>query len=401
MRAIPVFTRKRASATAPVAAWTRHPALLLACALLLLFTHRGALVPPETPDLTAATRLLAPTSNDGMLEEVTERYPPVALFVQTSANALPQLPRLLARIYHPKNLYIIHLDTDIDPAAGTAALRDAQLGESLPENVHVLPSETVNYRGVSMVLNTLSAMELALSLAQDTPWRYFINLSAADYPLTTPDTLRRLLAHPGPARPFLSRNDPSSAARMLRSRLQLFAVDDALAFSTVKAPVKPTAARNPLADRLQLKPAYAEAWMILPREFVSYATHAPAARRTLLAFGYSLSAPEHYFATLIANSDYNTKVVPHSMRHVLWSYRGKSAGQHPYYLDTLYDQELARDQDAAAHLARYPLLFARKFSRQNSALKEALDARAGDATHIAAVVKHFYQKLRMKPPPTA
>eukprot|EP00171_Calliarthron_tuberculosum_P021065 IDg21065t1 len=259
MRASHMQARKRAAA----AATARHPVLLLACALLLLFTHRTAFAPLPVPlplsfDLPtpAAVRALAPPPSlhaPPKSAPPSDAHPPVAIFVQVSASALSHLPRLLKRIYHPHNLYIIHLDTDIPARDGLAALHAANLSSNtLPANLHVLPSETVNYRGVSMVLNTISAMELALQLAPTWRWRYFVNLSAADYPLTSPTTLRELLAHSGPARPFLSRAPTASAAKMMRERMSYFAVDDALSFSPVKKAVVASQAHNPLANNLHL-----------------------------------------------------------------------------------------------------------------------------------------------------
>lgn len=361
----------------------RRGALAVVCGLLLLLTHGG-------------TRARIDVSGKRLnLGVAKDAQPPVCIFVQASRQALPQLPRLMRRLHDDKNVYVLHLDTDIDEMA----MADASFSlTSLPTNVYILPAEPVNYRGVSMVLNTLSAMTLALDLYRKYPWRYFINLSASDYPLIEPWLLRELLAHPGPARPFLSRSD--DAQRMLGWRLGYFAVDDALTFSDEKREVMVTDFRNPIASRFRLEFSFAEAWMILPRHLVSYILRDTRARRLLLAFAYSLSAPEHYFATLIANSHFNETVVPHSMRHVIWTYQNKSAGQHPLYLDHLYDVEIQRDERAAAKLASSRLLFARKFSRPHSALKDVLDARGTDTQHIAAVAKHFYEKLGLVPPQT-
>lgn len=58
-------------------------------------------------------------------------------------------------------------------------------------NVFVMPSSSVTYAGVSMLVNTLDGMH-ALLLSNPS-WDYFINLSGSDYPLTSKTAIRRLL----------------------------------------------------------------------------------------------------------------------------------------------------------------------------------------------------------------
>jgi len=329
----------------------------------------------------------------------------LAIFLQVSTSSLPLLPRLLSQLYHEANLYIVHFDTEIDPEEGLHKLRMANVtgGFHVPNNVHILPQETVNYRGISMTLNTISGMTHALSLSQHSGhnWKYFINLSGSDYPLISPNELRDLLlGHTGASREFFSFAPDDAAERMMKRRLRNFHVDDALGFLRKKNKVEAIPGiENPLTAKLQLIPAFAEAWMILSREFVSYITQSADARRTLLTFAYSVSSPEHYFSSLVRNSQkFSAGIVNHSMRLVKWRYRGTRAGQHPYYLDELYDKEIEVGRRRTVHhdLVESPLFFARKFKHRQSKLMDDIDAARNDPDHLKVVRDHFRAKLNYR-----
>jgi protein xylosyltransferase len=114
--------------------------------------------------------------------------PRLAYLVSGSKGDLDRLWRALHALYHPRNLYVVHLD------------REAPVGERLElarrvanstvfrrvGNVEVIRrANMVTYRGPTMVANTLHACAMLLRRSRD--WDWFINLSASDYPLMTQD----------------------------------------------------------------------------------------------------------------------------------------------------------------------------------------------------------------------
>ena len=114
--------------------------------------------------------------------------PRLAYLVSGSKGDLDRLWRALHALYHPRNLYVVHLD------------REAPVGERMElarrvanstvfrrvGNVEVIRrANMVTYRGPTMVANTLHACAVLLRRSRD--WDWFINLSASDYPLMTQD----------------------------------------------------------------------------------------------------------------------------------------------------------------------------------------------------------------------
>lgn len=326
-----------------------------------------------------------PTRIDHAARSKHVSSPHLAFLIQATNSTILHLPRLLKALYHPGNEYLLHFDTALPPVSARRALQAAFPSSASPPNIHILPSEVINYQGISMVLSTLSAMTAALALPRR--WRYFINLSAADYPLVAPDELRGLLLeHTGPARTFFSLAGQNRAHAVLRKRMTHFVVDDALGFHSRKRRVRVLPAKNPLAGSLALEAGYGEAWMIASRALCSEAVSGARARRILLALAFSTSAPEHFFATLVRNDPrLNATVVPHSMRLVVWSFRGRHAGQHPYFLD-----ELPGGEDV---VGESPLFFARKFRRHNASILDAIDRNLSSPRRRRRTRLHFLEKI--------
>eukprot|EP00168_Porphyra_purpurea_P019640 TRINITY_DN7915_c0_g1_i1.p1 TRINITY_DN7915_c0_g1~~TRINITY_DN7915_c0_g1_i1.p1 ORF type:complete len:407 (-),score=148.44 TRINITY_DN7915_c0_g1_i1:72-1292(-) len=79
---------------------------------------------------------------------------------------------------------------DDDEVADSIATIRAMTGRTA--QLQFMERELVTYRGVSMVLNTLSAIHAALQSGR-IPWTHFLNISAADYPLASPEGMRRAL----------------------------------------------------------------------------------------------------------------------------------------------------------------------------------------------------------------
>lgn len=330
------------------------------------------------------------SANEVSTRDATTSSHLIVFFLQISKSTVSQFPRLLSRLYHPANVYIIHFDTDISAEAGHQLVINANLStiDELPANVHLLAQEPINYRGISMTLNTLSAMTLALKVSPT--WRYFINLSGADYPTVSPSVIRELLSHPGRSRVFLTaKAHPELAKKQFMQRASNLFIDPSLTYTTKKGAAYNTYIENPLTQLIADKVKYSEAWMIAHREFCEFATSSSESRRLLISLGYSLSSPEHYFATLLSLSPFKNDHIRQSLRLIKWRWRGKSAGQHPYALDDIYDA----DKSMSDALLKSPFLFARKLSRSDSKLKDVYDERAELPQRVRYVRWHLNAHL--------
>lgn len=385
----PPGRRLRAAAAFAAAAAVAAVALSAADAAPRL-AQPPAAAPEESP--------LQPCHRDYTVTDEEASAPPeglgsdevdLAYFIQVAPSSAVLVPRLLRAVYHPSNWYVLHFDTKIPAetvdavvAAAAAAVRGA--GSDLPSNVHLLPREPVTYRGITAVLNTLSAIEASLRHAS---WRYFLNLSAADYPLLSAGATRRLLSRPDlrtRRANFLSLHPPSEWASSAAGRFGRLTVDVGLSFSPAAhhSVLVPTTVRNPAVAALNVTLAKGSAWMVLTRPFCDHALTSAFARKALLALGHGLSAAEHYFPTLLVNSDvYARTVLPHSLRAVYWEAAAGAArgavGQHPVTLDAVDRRAAAAGGPPSppweARLSRSPYLFARKFSTPDAPLLAYLD----------------------------
>ena len=309
----------------------------------------------------------------------------IAYFVQASEATLPLLPRLLRTIWHPKNHYVIHFDAKISPWQREYAT--SVMLRNLPnhENVRIMPSEVITYRGISMAINTMNAMQFALDSGE---WEYFINISGADYPLVSPGKQRELLV------PFSRRNAsfialaPNAwAEKALEYRGSRLFTDTSLSMSGNNSELVDSGVSHPLRSILGYKFAAAEAWMIQHRSFVEYMLKSAKARRFFAAFAYIAEPEEHLFPTVAVNTpQFNDTLVTDAFRAVFWeSPTGTRAGQHPFKID---EQDAQGNWIFLNSLRSSGMLFARKVSKQNSALLDIIDREmSGVAQHSVDSVK--------------
>ncbi|KAK6145888.1 hypothetical protein DH2020_019757 [Rehmannia glutinosa] len=166
--------------------------------ILLLLSLTTAPTPPPSPSQPHPSlfphhhRLLFHDGENGETTPGAQLPPPrppsLAYLISGSANDSGRVIRLLHAIYHPKNQYLLHLDrsasqTDRDALAVTV--------QSVPlfraaQNVHVIgKADYVFSSGPSSLSTTLHGASVLLRLSSN--WDWFINLSAADYPLVTQD----------------------------------------------------------------------------------------------------------------------------------------------------------------------------------------------------------------------
>lgn len=320
----------------------------------------------------------------------------IAYFLQVSEENLILLPRLLRVLWHEENVYVIHFDKKISEwEREHVRLSLFRKGSRYSENVIVIDSEPVTYRGISMVLNNLNAMQAAMDAQVD--WTFFINLSGSDYPLLSPQEQRRLLAADDFAkrnRSFFSVSNSTWWSRSKEFRYDRLFVDTSLAFNDSTAEIIDTFTEQPLSNLLNFTFVAAEAWMILHRRFVDHLLRNGRSRRMLLTFSTSVEAEEHYFTTVAYNEPlFNQSVVPHALRHVVWRHKGVHSGQHPYYVDAKNETDgswVFKDS-----IANSGCFFTRKILNANSPLLDWIDTHVSGVSTTSVVeddVKRFQEK---------
>lgn len=314
------------------------------------------------------------------IKDVTDQVN-IAYFIQVSESNLPLVPRLLLRLYHPQNQYILHFDRKIPTSLVLPMVRQFTRNSTYiaNKNVRIMDREMITYRGVTMILNTLDAIQQLLS--QSSSWEYFINLSGSDYPLVSPVMQRRLLALPfvqDRHANFFTVSPMHRWASAEEYRFRKVAVDQGLAGDDV--PLEDSHLRilrsdSPLRGRLRFAYARGEAWMILTRSACKFLVQSALARKLLLTFANSQDPSEHYYVSLFWNHPVlNATVVPHSLRTVYWNLNGRPSGQHPYVIDSLFNATPINDPSSIwGRLKLSPHFFARKFSIPDSSVLDLVD----------------------------
>lgn len=315
------------------------------------------------------------------------------------------LPRLFSRLHHPDNVYVVHLDGKIDEEVRRRVVEEVQGDVGYRRNMHFLESEMVTYKGVSMVLNTMAGM--ALAMRKDPGWDYFINLSGADYPLVTPEGQRRLLARPGVHSGrlnFFSLFPENEWVPYANFRVKYQYWDPAVV-GAGDADSRLRRMRdyrvNPLEPFRRYQFVKAEAWMILSRPFCDFLVRSDYAKKMLINHAHVLSAPEHFFANVLWNHPmWRRTLVRDAFRKVVWHHKRHRGGQHPYALDRTEDDPM----EFWGYVEYTRSLFARKFSRPGAPIQDRIDIELSGAmeppgndtknvARVAAVRKRFFGKL--------
>ncbi|XP_042468571.1 beta-glucuronosyltransferase GlcAT14A isoform X1 [Zingiber officinale] len=289
-----------------------------------------------------------------------------AYLISASPGDVSRLERLLLAIYHPGNRYLLHLDLHAPPK------EHAQLAEFVAKteafsrfgNVWIVgKSNPVTYRGPTMLSTTLHAMAILLRLGH---WDWFINLSAADYPLITQDDL--IVAFSTLPRDLNFIEHTSHLGWKIKKRARPIIIDSAL-HSHNKSGIIWSANQRGLPTAFKLYTG--SAWTILSRSFAEYCILSwdNLPRNLLLYYTNFISSPEGYFQTVICNSkEFRNTAVSHDLHYILWD---NPPTQHPMTLGLKDYRRMI--------LSSVP--FARKFKKNDPVLdkidRELLRRRKG------------------------
>ncbi|KAG5531151.1 hypothetical protein RHGRI_025941 [Rhododendron griersonianum] len=302
------------STTTPTTTTTTTLSFLLLLSLLsLLSLSPSSPSPPPTlhPHLFPTHRLLLPAPSS---LSSPPSPPSIAYLISGSANDSVRILRLLLAIFHPKNQYLLHLDRS---AAQTDRDFLALIVHSMPifkasQNVNVIGKPDFAYqKGSSPLSSVLHGASILLRV--DPNWDWFINLSAADYPLVSQDDLLHILSYLPRDLNFV--NHTSYIGWRESRKLKPIIVDPGLYLEEKNAMFYATQKRE-LPDAFQLFMGSPSA--VLSRKVLEFSiVGTENLPRTLLMYlANTPSSASVYFPTLLCNShEFNKRIINHGLRY--------------------------------------------------------------------------------------
>ncbi|KAJ4722878.1 beta-glucuronosyltransferase GlcAT14A-like [Melia azedarach] len=271
--------------------------------------------------------------------------PSIAYLISGSSGESNRLLRLLLATYHPKNQYLLHLDSSAPQAERD---RLALTVQSVPlfraaQNVNVIGKADFSYQsGSSTISSTLHGASILLKLSKN--WDWFISLNAADYPLVSQDDLLHILSYLPKELNFV--NHTSYIGWKESSKLKRLIVDPGLFLSAKSAMFYVSQKRElPKAFRL----FSGSTFFILSRSFIEYSIlGTDNLPRTLLMYlsntPYSLP---NYFPTILCNShQFNKTIINDNLLYVAFD---KSSKENRTLNSTEFDAMIESGAIFASH----------------------------------------------------
>ncbi|CAM6079325.1 unnamed protein product [Sphagnum tenellum] len=296
--------------------------------------------------------------------------PRLAYMISGSKGDYEQMRRTLQALYHPRNVYILHLDLDAQPRERLELARYVRSEPVFIEVGNVLviaKSNLVTYRGPTMVSSTLHGAAILLKSRKD--WDWFINLSAADYPLITQDDLLHVLSYLPRELNFMEHTSAIGWKEYYRAKPII--IDPGL-YVGKKSDIFYISQRRSLPTTFRL--FQGSAWTVMSRSFIQYCIMGwdNLPRTLLMYYTNFVSSPEGYFHTVICNSEqYRNTTVNHDLHYIAWHTPPR---QHPLSLTLMHFRNMT--QSGAA--------FARKFRKDDPVLdvidKQLLGRQPGKFT---------------------
>ncbi|KAK9664768.1 hypothetical protein RND81_14G066700 [Saponaria officinalis] len=288
--------------------------LLLTLLILLLLLSLSSTSPQVTTPTPSRDLRLFPTTPPPYILNTTTTTTSVAYFVTGSSGDLSSIFRLLLSIYHPNNLYLVHIDR-FAPQSDRDRL--AIWVSSLPvfraaRNVHVVGNPDFVYvKGSSPLSSLLRGVSILLRLSHR--WDWFINLSPHHYPFLTQDDLLHVLSYLPKDLNFV--NHTGYIGWKESRRLKPIIVDPGLYLSEKSAMFYATQKRD-LPSAYQMFSGSPTS--VLNRKFMEYCIlGSDNLPRTLLMYlANTQSSLLNYVPTILCNSqEFKETVVNHNLQY--------------------------------------------------------------------------------------
>ncbi|XP_068824908.1 xylosyltransferase 1 [Capricornis sumatraensis] len=273
----------------------------------------------------------------------------IAFVLVVHGRASRQLQRMFKAIYHKDHFYYIH----VDKRSNYLHRQVLQFARQY-SNVRVTPWRMATIWGGASLLSTyLQSMRDLLEMT-DWPWDFFINLSAADYPIRTNDQLVAFLSRYRDMN-FLKSHGRDNARFIRKQGLdRLFLECDAHMWRLGDRRIPEGIAVDGGSD-----------WFLLNRKFVEYVTFSTDDLVTKMKqfYSYTLLPAESFFHTVLENSPHCDTMVDNNLRITNWNRKLGCKCQYKHIVDwcgcspnDFKPQDFHRFQQTAR-----PTFFARKF----------------------------------------
>ncbi|NP_071631.1 xylosyltransferase 1 precursor [Rattus norvegicus] len=286
-------------------------------------------------------------------EDAVEYMPPnpvrIAFVLVVHGRASRQLQRMFKAIYHKDHFYYIH----VDKRSNYLHRQVLQFSRQY-DNVRVTSWRMATIWGGASLLSTyLQSMRDLLEMT-DWPWDFFINLSAADYPIRTNDQLVAFLSRYRDMN-FLKSHGRDNARFIRKQGLdRLFLECDTHMWRLGDRRIPEGIAVDGGSD-----------WFLLNRKFVEYVAFSTDDLVTKMKqfYSYTLLPAESFFHTVLENSPHCDTMVDNNLRITNWNRKLGCKCQYKHIVDwcgcspnDFKPQDFHRFQQTAR-----PTFFARKF----------------------------------------
>ncbi|XP_039979693.1 xylosyltransferase 1-like isoform X2 [Xiphias gladius] len=287
--------------------------------------------------------------NEGPLDAAQLVPVRIAFVLVVHGRASRQFQRLFKAIYHTSHYYYIH----VDKRSNYLHREILSLASQFP-NVRVTPWRMATiWGGASLLTMYLRSMEDLLKMA-DWSWDFFINLSAADYPIRTNEQLVAFLSKYRNMN-FIKSHGRDNARFIRKQGLdRLFYECDTHMWRLGDRKIPEGIAVDGGSD-----------WFLLNRPFVDYVVNS---RDELVSnmkrfYTYTLLPAESFFHTVLENSPHCETMVDNNLRLTNWNRKLGCKCQYKHIVDwcgcspnDFKPPDLPRFQQVSR-----PTFFARKF----------------------------------------
>ncbi|CAK6981725.1 xylosyltransferase 1-like [Scomber scombrus] len=273
----------------------------------------------------------------------------IAFVLVVHGRASRQFQRLFKAIYHTSHYYYIHVDQ-----RSNYLHREVLLLASQYSNVRVTSWRmSTIWGGASLLTMYLRSMEDLLKMS-DWSWDFFINLSAADYPIRTNEQLVAFLSR-YPNMNFIKSHGRDNARFIRKQGLdRLFYECDTHMWRLGDRKIPEGIAVDGGSD-----------WFLLNRAFVDYVVNSQDELVSSMKrfYAYTLLPAESFFHTVLENSAHCESMVDNNLRLTNWNRKLGCKCQYKHIVDwcgcspnDFKPSDLPRFQQASR-----PTFFARKF----------------------------------------
>uniref|UniRef100_A0A667WXF3 Xylosyltransferase 1 n=1 Tax=Myripristis murdjan TaxID=586833 RepID=A0A667WXF3_9TELE len=273
----------------------------------------------------------------------------IAFVLVIHGRALRQFQRLFKAIYHTSHYYYIHVDK-----RSSYLHKEVLFLASQYPNVRVTPWRMATiWGGASLLTMYLRSMEDLLHMPEWS-WDFFINLSAADYPIRTSEQLVAFLSKHRNMN-FIKSHGRDNARFIRKQGLdRLFYECDTHMWR--------------LGDRTIPEGIVVDGgsdWFLLNRPFVNYVVNSQdeLVSSMKLFYAYTLLPAESFFHTVLENSPHCESMVDNNLRLTNWNRKLGCKCQYKHIVDwcgcspnDFKPSDLPRFQQVSR-----PTFFARKF----------------------------------------